>query len=792
MALAVFCPPAGAQSVLLDGFAYPSADAARKAWQPSSSTPAVTPAPGGRGLVFPCRFAKDGDRVYWDRAVSFDLSRQTSIRLDFSCDDTTALRSPMLYLKSGGGWYAARIPMRGSGRRQVYLAKTDFTTEDKPLGWHRIERIRISAWKADGRDTQLTLHELRAEADVVLVVRNTLSSAAPAEKRYGAKVAARVSRWLADAGIPHGVVTDEEVVHGGLMKSRIALLTYHPNPPAREIESLKLFVQKGGKLVVFYGADPALAALMGVKLGEYRKAGAPGAWSTMTFMKPSYWNVPERVYQQSYNIMEAAPADRSAQVIAYWEDARGRRTDDPAWIATRNGLWMTHVLLDDDAEGKQSLLTGLLASLDETVWTHAARHAVEHTGQIDSFRGFDDAWRGLSAAAEASPQGDRVRDPLKRANRDYREMLSLFSAGRYREVVFKSRTVRRALIDAYAYAQAPKAGEFRGVWDHEGTGWFPGDWDRTCRILEEHGVNAVFPNVFWGGLAHYPSRVLPQSSTVAQYGDQLAQCIEAASRRGIGVHAWKVCWNIDNAPVEFRERMRKQGRLQVSHDGTTTQWLCPSHPDNVALEINAIREVVAGYAVDGIHLDYVRYPSASFCYCPTCRRAFEKDTGRNIARWPADVRPKGKHYDAYQQWRADRITAFVRAVREHVRSLNANVKVSAAVWGAYPATVDSIGQDWGLWLKQRHVDFVCPMNYSTDNTRFVELTRDQLALPGAKGRVYPGLGITADESQLTADHAIEQIILLRRLGAQGFMLFDMSQTLRLDTLPALQKGLTAQ
>ncbi len=778
-------------NVLIDGFTYSSAAAAQKAWQPSPASPAVTLSPKGEGVVFPCIFARGGERVYWDRAVSVDLSRQTSILLDFSCDDPGALRSPTIYFKSGGGWYVARIPMRGAGRRIVSLAKTDFSTEEKPAGWHRIERIRLSAWKADGRNTALTIHSLRAEENSVVLVRNTLSAPSEGERRYGTRVSTRLSRFLAEAGIPHGVVTDEEVVHGALMKSRVAILSYHPHPPAREIESLKLFVQRGGKLVVFYGADPALAELMGVRLGSYQKADAPGRWSSFVFLKPSFWKVPERVYQESFNIMSASPARPSTQVIAYWEDSRGRRTEDPAWMASDSGLWMTHVLLDDDIANKRDLLTGLLASLDPTIWSHAARHAIDRTGQIDSFQGFDDAFRRLSAAADSASKPALVRRLLDQANREYRRMLTLSSEGRYEEVVQSSRVVKSHLVEAYARAQKGRASEFRGVWDHKGTGWFPGDWDRTCRILADHGINAVFPNMLWGGLAHYPSRHLPRSRTAAHYGDQLAQCVEAARKRGLEVHVWKVCWNIENAPSDFTAQMRQKGRLQVSHDGSTISWLCPSHPDNVALALNSIREVVTNYAIQGIHLDYIRYPNANYCFCPTCRREFEKDLGAKVARWPADARGKGRYAEKYRGWRADRITSFVRLVREHVRTLDPKVKVSAAVWGAYPATIDSIGQDWGTWLRLNYVDFVCPMNYTTDNTRFEELTRAQLALPGAPGRVFPGLGVTSAESQLGADQVIEQIISLRQLGARGFVLFDMSHTLRLDALPALPMGLTA-
>ncbi len=119
-----------------------------------------------------------------------------------------------------------------------------------------------------------------------------------------------------------------------------------------------------------------------------------------------------------------------------------------------------------------------------------------------------------------------------------------------------------------------------------------------------------------------------------------------------------------------------------------------------------------------------------------------------------------------------------------------DLQLSAAVWGGYPDTIPSIGQDWAVWLKEGYVDFVCPMNYTEDAFRFSALVEKQMALPGARGRIFPGIGITASESQLRPDEVVEQISILRRLQAPGFALYDLSQTLRQDVLPVLRQGVT--
>lgn len=780
-----------AASVVLDAFAYPNSEAVQKVWRPAPGTPHVGIVARNRGCVFPCQFDEKTERVYWDRDVAADLSRTTSIHLDLQCDDPSALRSPIIYFRSGKGWYVGRIPLRGSGRQIVFLNRNQFTKEGTPAGWHKIDGIRLSAWRADSKSTNLRVYALRAETDPVVIVRNTLSSPSLAERQYGASIANRISGWLAEAGVPHGMLTDEEVIHGELMNSRVAILSYHPHPPAREIATLKYFVQRGGRLIVCYGAEPALAELMDVRLDSYIKAERPGQWASFVFKHPSYWNVPEQVFQNSPNILNAQPASRRAQVIAQWHDVRGRPTGHAAWIASEQGFWMTHVLLGDDAANKRDMLLGLLASLAPDVWLYAARHAAQRVGQIDSFQNLTEAYEQISSAALRHPNRARIAELLESTLAEHRRLLDAMDKQEYAEVVARARAVRRSLTEAYAESQWPAPGEFRAVWDHAGTGWFPGDWNRTCDILADSGINALFVNSAWAGLAHYPSKVLPISTTARILGDQLAQCLEAARRHRIGVHVWYVCWNIENAPADFIAEMRKQERLQRSQTGSTTLWLCPSHPENRQLALDALREITANYPIQGIHLDYIRFPNAQFCYCPKCRAAFSSVIKRKVGRWPQDVVAGGRDYDAFVRWRADQITSFVRQVREVVKAVRSDVYVSAAVWGGYPTTIASIGQDWGLWLKQNIVDFVCPMNYTTDNTRFAELARNQLALPNAARRVYPGIGVTAKESQLAPDQVIEQILLLRQLGATGFVLFDMSQTLRNETLPLLRRGLTA-
>lgn len=754
-------------------------------WRAIDKTPAARTAAGGRGMEFACPFDAQTDRAYWDRAANFDLSPYNTFTLELDCDRPAGVRSMMLYLRSGSGWYVWGGPLTAAGRQTLMLRKSDFKPEGTVAGWNRIDTIRLSVWRGDGHPVKLVLYRLLARKDARLVIKSTASSPNAAERAYAGRVTERVSRLLTRSGVGHAVVTEEEAI-AALPGASLAILPCNPEPSPKLIASLRAMTAAGGRAIVCYSSSAALAEAMGVKLGAYQFSPDPGRWRSMAFVNPTRWHVPEFIDQESHSLRPAWPREGRGEVIAWWRDAYGRKQPDPAWVATDRGFWMSHVLLDDDLDDKERMLVGLAGLLDRGVWDEAARHALSSAGRIDSYRDFSAADHAIRAAGG----GPAVQAKLDAAGTAYRAMFERQSRGDPRGALDQAAVLRANLVGAYGLVQQPRAGELRAVWDHEGTGWYPGRWEDTCRTLKQRGFNAVFANLLWGGLAHYPSKTIPGSNSLRLYGDQAAALTKAANANGMQAHLWVVCWSMGNAPADFVARMQREGRTQVGVDGKATTWLNPAHPANQQMLLDAIAEGLRAYPFAGVHLDYIRYPGAEYDYSPATRQLFEAASGAKVARWPQDVRPGGARRATFNAWRVQQIDGFVRRAQAVVRATRPGAKLSAAVWGGWPDTINSIGQDWAAWLKSGTIDFVCPMNYTESLFKFDELCRKQLALPNAAGRIYPGIGVTADESQLQPDEVIEQIAAARRLGVPGFILFDLSATLRDHVLPVLATGTT--
>ena len=346
----------------------------------------------------------------------------------------------------------------------------------------------------------------------------------------------------------------------------------------------------------------------------------------------------------------------------------------------------------------------------------------------------------------------------------------------------------RIAAPAAAIRVMDPAHETRAFWNHSGAGAYPGDWERTAKALEAGGFNMVLPNQLWAGRADYPSKLLPHSETFRKYGDQVAQCVAAAHRHGLQVHVWKVNFNLGNARREFVEKLHRDSRTQVSVNGKATNWLCPSHPENLKLEVDTMLEVARMYAVNGLHFDYIRYPDAEHCYCDGCRKRFEADSGKPVTDWPANCY-RGPRRDEYRTWRCRQITRVVEAVSRDAKQVRPGIKISAAVFGTYPSCRQSVGQDWVAWVKAGYVDFLCPMDYTANDDAFADLVAGQVSLAGGRVPIYAGIGATAVKPPMTAGQVLGQIEKARSLGAAGFAIFNLDGKTIETIVPEVGKGL---
>lgn len=726
-------------------------------WTPLDNAP--TPRADSGSLAFPCRFDSEHDRCAWDGPASaFRSDAAGSYEVTLSAEQPERIRAVTLYLRSGDGWYAAELPTPDAAPRPFRVAAARFVPEGQPAGLDRIDGVRLAVWKRTAGEATLRLHRTGAATRVRVRILQAEDAAPAGERELAAALAQRVSGWLDQAGIRHALVTESEwLAQPPAADTRFLLLPYAPRPGPALLRALQAVMADGGKLLVCYGASPELARAMGFRLAPYLAAPTPLTWSAFRFDPPVGPIV--RIGQESSNLIPVFPASPDSRVLAWWEDAAGNRRPEPAWVGGPAGFWMSHVLDPEDAALKTRLLLEWIGETVPEAWEQAGTMALART------------------ARAALP--DKAQAALRKAaaRRDWRRVMD-------ESARLQAEAARRM---AASLPPAPPS-ESAAVWIQPGPGRMPDDWPRLAPALRQSGIRRLYLSAVDFGRAHFQSRYWPRSAFAESSRPPFEAILETAPAAGLSVQAWVTCFNVAYAPPARLAAWRLAGRLMQTPAGEQS-WLTPTHPDNRAWLLAAIGDLAGRFPVDGIHLDYIRYPDQLLDLSPSARTGFEASGNGPVAQWPAEVLPGGARHDAYRRWLMELLDQFVQSVRDEIRRQRPGIRLSAAVYPAYPYCRDGVLQDWQRWLENGWVDEICPMSYTDKPEEFAGWLDTYRTLPGWGSRIFPGIGVFSDQSPLDPEGVLTQIRLIRERGGAGPVFFLANRTFLRDILPLLQPAL---
>ncbi len=285
--------------------------------------------------------------------------------------------------------------------------------------------------------------------------------------------------------------------------------------------------------------------------------------------------------------------------------------------------------------------------------------------------------------------------------------------------------------------------------------------------LKAANINTVLLQTRVRGNLIYPSDIETWSEAISGKAgrapgyDPLAFAIEECHKRGMEIHAWMVAIPLGSTQVhkELGGRSIVKQRPGICKKFRDNWYLNPGHPETKHYLASLVNELVKRYDVDGVHLDYIRYPDRPKKFPDT-----------------AEFRKYGKG-KSLAQWRRDNITEIVRAVHREVKGLKPWVKVSSAPLGKYRDTrrytagwngFHDVYQETQTWLKEGIQDIIFPMIYYRGN-HFYPFVLDWMEQ--SHGRmVVPGLGIYflhPSEGDWTLDEAERQLNFIRWADCQG-------------------------
>lgn len=223
-----------------------------------------------------------------------------------------------------------------------------------------------------------------------------------------------------------------------------------------------------------------------------------------------------------------------------------------------------------------------------------------------------------------------------------------------------------------------------------------------CDILDKlqaANINTVLLQTRIRGTVIYPSALEPWDGClsgtpgVSPGYDALDFAISECHKRGMELHAWLVTIPIGKWYATGCKKIRNR-YPQLTHRIGNEGYLNPERAGTARYIAEICKEITENYDIDGIHLDYIRYPET----------------------WkPRTVGAEKRN----------NITKIVRQIHRTIKDIKPWVKVSCSPIGKYSdlSRYDSYGwnaynkafQDAQMWLKEGIVDALFPMMYFRGN-----------------------------------------------------------------------------
>lgn len=321
-------------------------------------------------------------------------------------------------------------------------------------------------------------------------------------------------------------------------------------------------------------------------------------------------------------------------------------------------------------------------------------------------------------------------------------------------------------------------------------------------FCKEAKINEIYLQVYRAGQAYYDSKVSDRAKyeeIIKTAGiDTIEFLLNEARKNKIKVFAWMNILSLaqnKNAHIIAKLDRSILTRDQYARVSLRTEsvnetdkyylrddqiFLEPGDPRVVKYILSFINEFIERYpSIDGIHLDYIRYPypvpfipgsrfnkhGLTYGYGKKNIERFFKKTGFNPLT-------KGISTDTFllwDNWKRQQITDLVKKISNAIKTQSAEKIISCAVIPSLERAYNTAFQDWALWLEQGIVDYVVLMNYTRDQ-RLAEETVISALAHKAKGRIFIGIGayLMNDNPGLL----FEQYKLIKGLNPDGIVFFQ--------------------
>lgn len=315
------------------------------------------------------------------------------------------------------------------------------------------------------------------------------------------------------------------------------------------------------------------------------------------------------------------------------------------------------------------------------------------------------------------------------------------------------------------------------VWMYQNTDKSLEDWEKYLKRLTENGISGL----------------ILQSDI-----ENIARALQANKKFGLEIHAWiiSLLYRPKDKEITDYSKYAMVNRNDVAMTEETPyvdyyKWICP----NKALGVlkKEIEKYLLIPGLDGIQLDYIRYPDVilakrlqkkyglkqdkefaefDYCYCNICRELFIDKYGQD----PIKLSNPPENSD-WVRFRYDSIT---NLVNELSKSLEKKIDISAAVFPTPTIAKKLVRQDWQNWK----VNKIFPMIYNyfyAEKVDWIGKCVDNIVKQNVRKKIYAGLYLP----EMDIEEYRKALNLALKNGADGVCLFH-SEAIKTEHLRILR------
>ena len=384
----------------------------------------------------------------------------------------------------------------------------------------------------------------------------------------------------------------------------------------------------------------------------------------------------------------------------------------------------------------------------------------------------------------------KVKEFLKKAKKELKRSCSSNSAAALQDAKNAIASAQIALSYTLPYLE----NELKGVWVRP-TEKSEAEIERTLNEMAQLGINTIFLETYFHGKTIFPSEVMKSygfegQNKIFRGFDPLSCWVRGAHKRNMTLHVWFESFYIGNKlPQEDaynilavrptwgnRNKENNASNEPVAHISEHRGYFIdPANPEVVDFLTKLILEICARYNIDGVNLDYVRYPvsakatssnyaASNWGYTPYAREEFKKIYGID----PVEISADSAMWNKWDIYRQDRITKYVANIKDALK--DRGVVLSAVIFPDYKTSLETKQQNWQRWSSYNYVDALTPLILTADYNLADNMLDELRRKTSSRTKIYPGLFVGFMEGE--SEDLLKQIHIIRNRNLEGVVLFD--------------------